>query len=99
MKCVKSKDGTIKRISDLEAYRLVSSGEYSYTSKTEWKNQIYGLDYKTRKDFPANVDGSPEFNEVIKKDKKEKEKKKKEEYLKKRQERIEGKSKNHPKKK
>ena len=64
MKCILAKDGTIKRVSDSEADVKVKSGDWKFTSKTAWKNQIYGLDNKVRNQFPANVEGSTEFNKV-----------------------------------
>lgn len=79
MKCILSKDGSIKRVSDSEAEASVKTGKWMFVSKTEWKNQIYGLDNKTRNQFPANVEGSPEFNKANEKERKaEKEDKKRE---------------------
>jgi len=79
MKCILSKDGSIKRVSDSEAEENVKNGRWAFVSKTEYKNQIYGLDNKTRNQFPANVEGSPEFNEVNEKARRaEKEEKKRE---------------------
>ena len=37
MKCIKSKDGTIKRIHDVDADIKVSTGEWIYIDKTEYK--------------------------------------------------------------
>ena len=37
MKCIKSKaDGTIKRVTDVEAFQMVGS-KWNYESKSEWK--------------------------------------------------------------
>jgi hypothetical protein len=37
MKCIKSKaDGTIKRVTDVEAFQMVGS-KWNYASKSEWK--------------------------------------------------------------
>ncbi len=62
MKCIIAKDGVIKRVRDAEADEKVKTGEWKFASKTQWKNIIYGLDDKVRKEFPANVKESPEFN-------------------------------------
>lgn len=37
MKCIKSITGEIKRVSNDQASRLVSTGSYSYCPKAEWK--------------------------------------------------------------
>jgi len=40
MKCLKNKKtGNIIRVSDLQAYQMAGS-QWSYTPKSEWKNQI-----------------------------------------------------------
>lgn len=39
MKCVKSATGTVMRVTDVEAERLVKSG-WSFTSKKEWKEKV-----------------------------------------------------------
>jgi hypothetical protein len=40
MICVKRiKDGTIRRVKFDIAYKLVESGQFVYTNKTEWKQQ------------------------------------------------------------
>jgi len=79
MKCIIAKDGKIDRVHDSVAENRVKSGDWMFASKTEWKNQIYGLDDKIRKQFPANVEGSEEFNKANEKARKaEKEAKKRE---------------------
>ena len=79
MKCILVKDGTITRVKDLEAEEKVKTGRWMYETKSQWKNQIYGLDHKVKKQFPANVEGSPEFNKTNEKVRKaEKEEKKRE---------------------
>lgn len=37
MKCVKYKNGTVKRVSDDVAARAVKKGEATYVSKSEWR--------------------------------------------------------------
>jgi hypothetical protein len=37
MKCIKLNDGTVKRIKDKDAEKLVDEGKASYTSKESWK--------------------------------------------------------------
>lgn len=83
MKCIITKDGTIKRISDSEAEECVKTGKWMFVSKNEYKAQIYGLDYKTKKQFPANVEGSPDFNEANEKARKAEKEDKKREHRKK----------------
>ncbi len=39
MKCVQSESGEIRRVSDLEAMRLVFSGQWRYVPKSLWKAQ------------------------------------------------------------
>ena len=39
MKCVQDESGKIKRVSDLEAMRLVFSGQWRYVPKHLWKAQ------------------------------------------------------------
>ena len=74
-----AKDGTIQRVSNSDAEDSVKTGKWMFVSKNEYKNQIYGLDHKTRKQFSANVEGSPEFNNANEKARKaEKEEKKRE---------------------
>lgn len=42
-KCVKeAKSGMIKRVSDIEAYNLVKTGKWQYTSKSSYKRQQQG---------------------------------------------------------
>jgi len=79
MKCIIAKNGKVERVTDSVAESRVKSGDWIFTSKTEWKNQIYGLDDKIRKQFPANVEGSDEFNKANEKARKaDKETKKRE---------------------
>jgi len=74
MKCIKYQDGTIKRVHDIEANNKFNNGDCVFVSKTEWKNQMYGLkqDAETRKTYPANIEGSIEFNEAMTKKKEKK---------------------------
>jgi len=37
MKCVKGPDGTVKRVSDEEAHKLVSVSKYKYVAKEVWR--------------------------------------------------------------
>jgi len=79
MKCVKSTTGKIERVQDSVADKRVKTGDWVFASKIEWKNQIYGLDDLIRKQFPANIEGSDEFNKANEKARKaEKEEKKRE---------------------
>ena len=39
MKCVQDELGEIRRVSDLEAMRLVFSGQWRYVPKHLWKSQ------------------------------------------------------------
>lgn len=39
MKCVKTANGSIMRVSDTEAQKLVDDPDYSYCAKWEWKDQ------------------------------------------------------------
>ena len=58
--------GTITRVSDLLAHKKVLDGSYSYVSKSEWRGQKTGIDVdkEMRKAYPANIEGSPEFNKA-----------------------------------
>ena len=42
MKCVQDELGEIRRVSDLEAMRLVFSGKWRYVPKSLWKAQKKG---------------------------------------------------------
>ena len=37
MKCIKTTDGTIRRVKDKEAQKLVLANNASYVKKTEWR--------------------------------------------------------------
>ena len=62
MKCIKSEQGIITRVQDKQADVKVKTGLWSYVPKSEWKT-INGVE-KTREKYPANVEGSPEFNKA-----------------------------------
>ena len=68
MKCIKStKDNKIKRLSDVEAEKFVKTNQWKYVPKNEFKAQFsMPSDEELRKKYPANVEGSPEFNEANK---------------------------------
>jgi len=52
MKCIKKSDGTIKRVSDEVAYKLINDGEgYTYCPKEEWKAQRKEAEKKEEKKF------------------------------------------------
>jgi len=40
MKCIKNEKGDIKRVNDDIANDIVSNGEWSYVSKSQWKEKI-----------------------------------------------------------
>ncbi len=40
MKCVKSVDGKISRVSDVLAAERVESGKFQYCGKAEWKKTV-----------------------------------------------------------
>ena len=40
MKCVKNKEGKIKRVSDFLAAELVDNQKYKYCSRSEWKEKV-----------------------------------------------------------
>lgn len=49
MKTIKTANGSIMRVKDEEALRLVQSPDYSYCSKDEWKKQEKLGKYKPEK--------------------------------------------------
>ena len=49
MKTIKTANGTIMRVKDAEAARLVESPDYSYCPKDEWKKQEKLGKYKPSK--------------------------------------------------
>lgn len=77
MKCIKSikgskntEIGVIKRIIDSEAESMVKSGYWKYIPKSEYKGNKVAEDEKLREQYPANVEGSKEFNKANKKNNK-----------------------------
>lgn len=72
MKCIKVvkenksyKLGTIQRVSDSDADLRVSTGMWAFCPKMEWKLQTRKLKEEVVKaNYPANVEGSKEFNEA-----------------------------------
>lgn len=78
MKCIKAIKGTkqfevgeIKRVTDVEADSATRDGYWTYISKSEWKlatrkpkaEEVESVKEK----YPANVEGSKEFNKANKK--------------------------------
>jgi len=56
MKCIKSKDGSIKRIHDIDADEKVKSGQWVYIDKAEYKKAT-----RTFVDLNApKIEASPE---------------------------------------
>jgi len=49
MKTIKTANGSIMRVKDQEAIKLVKSPDYSYCSKDEWKKQEGMGKYKKEK--------------------------------------------------
>lgn len=37
MKCIESRDGEVRRVTDNAAVELVKTGKWKYTDKTTWK--------------------------------------------------------------
>jgi hypothetical protein len=77
MKCIKSikstkntEIGVIKRIDDKEAESMVKSGYWKYVPKSEFKIKKVKEDETLREQYPANVEGSKEFNKANKKNNK-----------------------------
>lgn len=72
MKCIKAikpskhaKIGDIKRVEDKYADSSVKDGYWQYVSKSEWKDATRKQkEEEVREVYPANVEGSPEFNEA-----------------------------------
>jgi hypothetical protein len=86
MKCIKAvkptkyvEVGEIRRINDKEAESEVKGGYWKYAPKSEWKintRKSKSEDVENmRKKYPANVEGTKEFNESNKKNKNGKNKK------------------------
>lgn len=80
MKCIKLVKeikglplGSISRVNDLFAHKKVSEGFYGYVSKSEWREYHHPGETleKERKNFPANVEGTKEFNVANEKARKE----------------------------
>jgi len=42
MKTIKTANGSIKRVKDEEALRLVDNSDYFYCGKEEWKKEVRG---------------------------------------------------------
>jgi hypothetical protein len=40
MKCVKTKSGEVKRVTDEQAHKMVSNDDAVYTVKSEWKEAV-----------------------------------------------------------
>jgi hypothetical protein len=40
MKCIKTKKGDIRRVSNEQAKRAVSTGKANYVPKSEWKEKV-----------------------------------------------------------
>lgn len=59
--------GELKRVTDKEADDNVRSGYWKYVPKSELKTQKVE---EVREKYPANVEGSKEFNKANKKTKK-----------------------------
>ncbi len=47
MKCIKSKDGEIRRVKEVEADEKVSRYGWSFVPKSEWKVQVRDANKKT----------------------------------------------------
>ena len=47
MKCIKSKDGEIRRVKEDEANLKVSQYGWSFVPKSEWKVQVRDINKKT----------------------------------------------------
>ena len=76
MKCIKNLETSeIKRVSEYTAHFNVDGGDWIYIPKSEWKSLKVKVE-KVREKFPANVEGSAEFKEVVVAEKKEYKKKK-----------------------
>jgi hypothetical protein len=77
MKCIQSvkatknvEVGTIIRVDDKEADLKVKDGYWKYVPKSEWKlknRKQKNVVEEVRQTYPANVEGSKEFNKVNKK--------------------------------
>lgn len=73
MKCIKVvkenksyKLGTIHRVSDSDADLRVNTGMWAFCPKIEWKSQTRKPKEEevVKAKYPANVEGSKEFNEA-----------------------------------
>ena len=64
MKCIKSNQGIITRVQDAQAEVKVKTGLWSYVPKSEWKK--INVIENVRNTYPANVEGSTEFNQANK---------------------------------
>ena len=73
MKCLKSnKTGNIIRVSEEQALQTAGR-EWSYVSKSEWRKETgasKATDQELHQKYPANVEGSKEFNRANKSTKK-----------------------------
>ena len=76
MKCIKaikatkySAVGDIKRVKEDEANEKVDTGYWKFIPKSEWKEATRKQE-EVREAYPANVEGSPEFNEANRKNRK-----------------------------
>lgn len=72
MKCIKAIKptkhitvGEIRRVTDSSAEISVKDGYWQYVSKSEWKEATRKQkEEEVREVYPANVEGSPEFNKA-----------------------------------
>lgn len=55
MKCIKSKDGEIRRVKEVEADEKVSRYGWSFVPKSEWKIQVRDANKKTVEEVTVEV--------------------------------------------
>ena len=55
MKCIKSKDGEIRRVKEDEANLKVSQYGWSFVPKSEWKVQVRDINKKTVEEVTVEV--------------------------------------------
>ena len=55
MKCIKSKDGEIRRVKEVEADEKVSRYGWSFVPKSEWKTKVRDINKKTVEQVTVEV--------------------------------------------